>query len=176
MSTNTKTIIGYNLLSYPTLVVIALVLLGLSILFLFFYNHLSLEHKYNDWLFAKLPNWLRWILSLPVAILVCLVIQFVLSFTMHKVLGWSYQNEVIRTVVMIVSVISFIVCFFYCLPKYKSVFTVTASILLSIYFLFCIILGIVNGFIWDITYGISGIVCIYVAVKVLLNKDKIRMK
>ena len=187
--TNTKTIIGYNLFSYPTLVVIALVLLGLSISL---YKQIRLEYdksrslgivppnnvrlKSNDWIFTKLPNWLRWILSLPVAIFVCLVIQYLLSVTIHNILGWSYQNELIRTVVMMASVISFVACFFYCLPKYKAVFTLAASILLTIYFLLCIVLGVVNGFVGDIAYGISVIVCIYIVVRILLNKNSIEDK
>ena len=182
--TNTKTIIGYNLFSYPTLVVIVLVLLGLSI---FLYKQISLEHgkdksivfthfndgesKSNDWIFAKLPNWLRWILSLPVAIFVCLTIQFLLSFVIHNMLGWSYQNEVIRTVVIMASVISFIACFFYCIPKYKTAFTVASSILLLIYFLLYAVLGIINGIEGDIAYGISVIVCICIVVGILLSKD-----
>ncbi|AFM40265.1 hypothetical protein Desaci_1235 [Desulfosporosinus acidiphilus SJ4] len=182
--TNTKTIIGYNLFSYPTLVVIALVLFGLSI---FLYKQINLEHgkdksivfihlndgelKSNDWIFAKLPNWLRWILSLPVAIFVFLVIQYLLSFTIHNILGWTYQNEVIRSVVMMASVISFIACFFYCLPKYKAAFTVASSILLSIYFLLYAVLGIINGFVGDIAYGVSVIVCICIVVGILLSKD-----
>jgi hypothetical protein len=172
------------LFSYPTLVVIVLVLLGLSI---FLYKQISLEHgkdksivfthfndgesKSNDWIFAKLPNWLRWILSLPVAIFVCLTIQFLLSFVIHNMLGWSYQNEVIRTVVMMASVISFIACFFYCIPKYKTAFTVASSILLSIYFLLYAVLGIINGIEGDIAYGISVIVCICIVVGILLSKD-----
>jgi len=128
----------------------------------------------NDWLFAKLPNWLRWILSLPVAILGSLILQFILSFIIHNIFGWSYQNAIVMTIVILASVGSFLICTFYCLPKYKVVITGVASILFSIYYFILIILNIVNGFVWDsanIAYGISATVCICIAVKKLLNKD-----
>jgi len=137
-------------------------------------NMRRLKMNNNDWLFAKLPNWLRWILSLPVAILGYLILQFILSFIIHNIFGWSYQNVIVRSIVIFAGVYSFIIFFFYCLPKHKEGITGVASILLSIYYFISIILNIVNGFVWDsenIAYGISAIVCIYIAVKKLLNKD-----
>jgi len=83
-------------------------------------NLRGLEMKSNDWLFAKLPNWLRWIIAVPVAILLCLIIQFILSYTIHKVLGWSY-NATIWTIVMIASVICVSASLFYCIPNHKAV-------------------------------------------------------
>ena len=135
-----------------------------------------LKMKSNDWLFATLPNWLRWIIAVPVAILLSLIIQLILSYTIHNVLGWSY-NATIWTIVLIASVICVNASLFYCIPNYKSVITGGANLLLSVYFLALIALHIANGFFMDsinIPDGISIIVCICIAVK-LLRKKKIEV-
>ena len=132
-----------------------------------------LKMKSNDWLFATLPNWLRWIIAVPVAILLSLIIQLILSYTIHNVLGWSY-NATIWTIVLIASVICVNASLFYCIPNYKSVITGGANLLLSVYFLALIALHIANGFFMDsinIPDGISIIVCICIAVKLLRKKN-----
>ena len=129
--------------------------------------------KSNDWLFAKLPNRLRWIIAVPVAILLSLIIQLILSYTIHNVLGWPY-NATIWTIVMIASVICVSASLFYCIPNHKAVIAGGANLLLTIYFLVLIALHILDGFLWDsinIPYGISIIVCMYIAVKLLRKKN-----
>lgn len=130
----------------------------------------------NDWIFAKLPHWLRWILALPVALLGSTILPIISKLSLQYTLGWSGDNVIIQTTVMIASASGFIFGLYFCVPKYKAVISAVASILLSIYFSVLVVLWGVKGYLWEstnIVNGISGIVCIYIAVRILLNKDEI---
>ena len=80
----------------------------------------------------------------------------------------------IWTIVMIASVICVNASLFYCIPNHKAVIAGGANLLLTIYFLVLIALHILDGSLWDsinIPYGISAIVCIYISVKLLREKN-----
>lgn len=129
----------------------------------------------NDWIFAKLPNWLRWILALPVALIGSMILPMGARLSYYT-LGWSADGIIIETILMVASTSGFILGLFYCVPKFKAIITAVACIMLSIYFSVLVVLWIYNGWLWEstnIANGISGIACVYYAVYILLHKDEL---
>lgn len=129
----------------------------------------------NDWIFAKLPNWLRWILALPVALIGSMILPMGAKLSYYT-LGWSADGIFIETILMVASASGFIFGLFFCVPKSKAIIAAVASILLSIYFSILVVLWIYNGWLWEsmnVANGISGITCVYYAVYILIHKDEI---
>lgn len=131
----------------------------------------------NDWIFAKLPNWLRWILALPVALIGSMILPAISKLSLDYTLGWSDGNIIIQGMVMLASVSGFVFGLLYCVPKFKAVISAVASILLSMSFAVLVVLSIVTyGWTWDSTVIVnivSGLTCVYFAVHILLNKEEI---
>lgn len=130
----------------------------------------------NDWIFSKLPSWLRWILALPVAIVGCLLFPIISSFSLHLVVGWDSNGILIQSTVMLASISGFILGLFYCVPKHKVVIASVACILLAIYFSIIIAVLCMQGYTWtdeNIVNGISVTVCVFMGIKLLLSKDEI---
>lgn len=87
----------------------------------------------NDWIFGKLPNWLRWILALPVAVLLSLILPLLGWISAKYVTGMPLDNLFAKILTIVISVGGFLFGLFYCVPKFKSVIASVASILLSIF-------------------------------------------
>lgn len=130
----------------------------------------------NDWIFTKLPNWLRWILALPVAIIGCLLLPILSSFSIHLVVGWDSDGILIQTIVMLASISGFMLGLFFCIPKYKVIITSVACILMAIYLSIMIVIWCMQGYVWideNIVNGLSVIACIIGGIWLLLNKDEV---
>jgi len=128
----------------------------------------------KDWIFKKVPNWLRWILTIPIAILFSIILPALARFSMNFAYGNS-DSPLINTGVMIASTSGILLGTYLCVPKFKNVITGVVSIILTAYFSIMIVLWAERGYFltWDNLINlINSIICIYIAVILLSNKDK----
>lgn len=132
----------------------------------------------NDWIFAKLPNWLRWVLALPVGILASAILPILAKFSNYMIYGGEANGILIQVFIMLASIAGFLFGLFYCVPKFKVIITSVISILLAIYFSIFFILDGLQGYWWiteNLVNLISAIVCIYLGVYLLLHKDEVEV-
>lgn len=130
----------------------------------------------NDWIFKKLPNWLRWILFLPVAALGSMLVPFITRFTSN----WAYGNTqgvlVFDILQMIVSALGLLAGIYFCVPKHKNAITGFFSIILAIYFSVMTTLFLTRGYpITDsntIINILSTIASIVMAYMLLTHKEE----
>lgn len=130
----------------------------------------------KDWIFKKLPNWLRWILALPVALIGSVVVPTLTRFCAN----WAYGNTngvlLFDIAIMIVSAMGLLAGIYFCVPKYKNQITGIVSIILAIYFAVITTLFITRGYLYDrntLTNVIASIASIYMSFVLLSSKEDV---
>lgn len=127
----------------------------------------------KDWIFAKLPNWLRWVLALPSALILCLIIPIIARFCFNWTFGDNQGVLLFDILVMVSSTFGFIIGIYYCVPKFKNQISGVTSIILAIYFGIMTALYVERGFPFGeiIKNIVSGIASIYMSYILLRNKE-----
>ena len=125
----------------------------------------------KDWIFSKIPNWLRWILAIPIALIASLIAPIIFSIVNYFYNGTD-NSLWINIVRMVVSVGGFLAGIYYCVPKLKEIITGVFGILLSIYFAVMITIWCVRGYYWttdNVVNFITGIICVVISVHLILK-------
>lgn len=124
----------------------------------------------KDWIFQKLPNWLRWILFLPVAVIASIIIPILARISHYYMFGSSEENIILDAISLYSSVVGFIYGAYYCIPYYKEKICGIISIILTLINFIPLIINVYNQvyFVWDNLKNIIAItICIYIAVQLL---------
>lgn len=131
----------------------------------------------NDWIFKKLPNWLRWILVIPVALIGSMVVPLITRFSSNWAYGINTYGILFFDIIqMIVSALGLLGGIYFCVPKHKNAITGVFSIILAIYFSIMTTLFLTRGYpITDsntIIYILAAIASIVMAYMLLTHKGE----
>lgn len=121
--------------------------------------------KYMDdprnWIFAKLPTWLRWIIALPVSVVGGYITYLLLSAL--SLLGGTGFERGTFFFDLSHSILFFGCCIYVmylCLPKWKLLITGILSLILGILFFSSIAVLLALGYTWEYGYTITLITSI----------------
>lgn len=95
----------------------------------------------------KLPNWLRYIIAIPISIIGTIIVLFFINFSS---ILFSDTNSLWYFIITFVSanflsILVFFFCLNYTLPKYEFTFTLIISILICCLIMFLLILTILTN-------------------------------
>lgn len=90
----------------------------------------------RNWIFAKLPNWLRWIIALPVSVIGGCIAFLILSLiNRFGGMGYTPGTFLFGLSQSIMLVVCFIFLLYLCVPRWKFIITGVFAIFLSILFI-----------------------------------------
>jgi len=95
----------------------------------------------------KIPNWLRYIIAIPISVIGTIIVLFFINFSNMlfsdtNSLWYFIINFVVAN---FISVLVFFFCLNYTLPKYEFTFTLIISILICCLIMFLLILTILTN-------------------------------
>jgi|SRR5674476_312919 len=76
----------------------------------------------NDNIFLKLPNWLRWIIFIPVSV-ICYTLFFFLVRISYGYIGYNLDSPIGIALQQFSSIAGFLFGCFLCVPKYEYIIT-----------------------------------------------------
>lgn len=152
---------------------------------------LELQEQYNNKkydkddtskdIFRKWPNWLRWILSIPIAYASYVAVKILFSISLKWTLGInSYVlNDIYDATV---ATFVFIVMFNSIIPKFKFIITVVSSSILGLLYIILGVLSIYkknyleNSFLLTIVYYLLAVITIIMTCASIYKQNKKKSK
>jgi hypothetical protein len=99
--------------------------------------------EYED-LFRKLPNWLRWIIFIPVSV-ICYTLFFFLVRISYGYIGYDLDSPIGIALQQFSSIAGFLFGCFFCVPKYNYIITGVFSVIWGFISLFALYSQYISG-------------------------------